>query len=119
MVCYIARKEVHNMILVTFEYQNTTYSTVCIGDIDSKFIIDKAESIFGIKVYQAYQYSCIEQSGDIILYTKDSTVLVSFIDIDSLSFPSFSPAETYLDTLQEQFNTDIDGVLEYIMRKLS
>jgi hypothetical protein len=68
------------MILVTFEYQNTTHSTVCIGDIDSKFIIDKAESIFGIKVY-----SCIEQSGDIILYTKDSTVLVSFIEIDSIS----------------------------------
>ena len=102
------------MILVTFEYQNTTYSTVCVGDVDSKFIIDKAECIFGIKVY-----SCIEQSGDIILYTKDSTVLVSFISIDSISFPSFIPAETYLNTLQEQLKTDIDGVLEYIMRKHS
>jgi len=100
------------MILVTFEYQNTTYSTVCVGDVNSKFIIDKAECIFGIKVY-----SCIEQSGDIILYTKDSTVLVNFISIDSLSFPSFIPAEEYLSRLQQRLHLDsIDDVLEYIIR---
>lgn len=104
------------MILVTFDYQGTSYSTICIGDINSDFILDKARSIFNVEITGIEEYC-----ESLLLHISDSryTIKVDFINIDSLSFPSFSPAETYLNTLQEQLKTDIDGVLEYIIRRLS
>lgn len=104
------------MILVTFDYKGSTYNTICIGDINSDYILDKARSIFNVEITGIEEYC-----SSLLLYVSDSryTVKVDFISIDSLSFPSFIPAETYLNTLQEQLKTDIDGVLEYIMRKHS
>lgn len=103
------------MILVTFNYQGTSYSTVCIGDINSDFILDKARSIFNVEITGIEEYC-----ESLLLYIgSNNSIKVSFREVSSLSFPSFIPAETYLNTLQEQLKTDIDGVLEYIMRRLS
>ena len=104
------------MILVTFEYQNTTYSTVCIGDINSKYIIDKAENIFNVEIINSTEYD-----SKAILFTNSIYhITVDFIEIDSLSFPSFIPAETYLNNIQQRLHLDsIDDVLEYIIRRLS
>lgn len=105
------------MILVTFDYQGTSYSTICIGDINSDFILDKARSIFNVEITGIEEYC-----GSLLLHISDSryTIKVDFISIDSISFPSFSPAETYLDNIQQRLQLDsIDDVLEYIIRKLS
>jgi hypothetical protein len=104
------------MILVTFDYQGTSYNTVCIGDINSDFILDKARSIFNVEITGSEEYF-----NSLYLHVSDSryTIKVDFISIDSLSFPSFIPAEDYLTTLQTKINADVDDSLVYIFRKLS